>query len=292
MNLIDTPYLSTKQIISDQYAVIGNPIQHSKSPRIHTLFAAQTEQSLEYGKILGETEKFSTQVRAFFSNGGKGLNVTLPFKQEAWRLANQSSNRANQAQAANTLMLSNDGKILADNTDGLGLIRDLVYNHAIKLQERSILLLGAGGAARGVIGALLEQTPAYLCIANRTPHKATELVNACTFNSKYAEKICGGGLDIVHNYASFDIIINATSASLTGKMLALPNECLHSNSIIYDMLYADQPTPFMRWGLECGAKLALDGLGMLVEQAAEAFLLWRGVRPDTKKVLQILRSTM
>lgn len=287
-NKVYTKVVASANKIKDRYAVIGNPIHHSKSPYIHTMFATQTGQILEYGRILGDTENFAIQVQDFFNNGGKGLNVTLPFKLDAWRLADQCSDRANHAQAANTLMLMSDGKIFADNTDGLGLIRDLVHNYKIVLKERAILLLGAGGAAHGVINSIIEQEPEYVFIVNRTSSKAITLANKVIFNSKSVKKIYGGGFDAIKNN-NFDIIINATSAGLTGQMPELPEKCLIKGGIVYDMLYADQSTPCMRWGLEHGANLAVDGLGMLIEQAAESFSLWRGVRPDTNIVLQALR---
>jgi len=271
----------------DRYAVIGNPIHHSKSPRIHTMFAAQTGQNIKYSRILGKTNCFAAQVREFFDNGGKGLNVTLPFKQDAYRLADQCSAIAEIAEAANTLMMAN-GKIFADNTDGLGIVRDFVYNHRINFTKHTILLLGAGGAAYGIIGSLLAQRPAHLFIANRTPTKAIALANKFV---SYPVLVKGGGFEDLKNQ-HFDIIINATSTELSGEQLTLPQGCLINDGVVYDMLYADAPTAFVRWGVEHGARVAVDGLGMLVEQAAEAFLLWRGVRPNTSEVIKNLRDCL
>lgn len=281
------PTLDHSMSTPDHYAVIGNPIQHSKSPDIHRAFAAQTCQNLEYGRILGSAEHFISQVREFFANGGKGLNVTLPFKQQAWLMADQHSPRVKLAEAANTLLQLSNGAIFADNTDGTGLMRDLVFNNGVIIEDRSVLLLGAGGAARGVLEALLKQQPKRLWIANRTGAKAEALAARLTV-SGFTGNIGGGGLDSL-NSKVFDCIINATAAGVSGQIPVIPDGCLRSEGIVYDMFYADTPTTFVRWGQEHGASLVLDGLGMLVEQAAEAFLLWRGVRPDTKAVLRMLR---
>lgn len=243
---------------------------------------------LEYGRVLGQPQNFTAQVHDFFAAGGHGLNVTLPFKQDAWHLATQRSPRADYAEAANTLMRMPDGSLFADNTDGAGLVRDLVINHGISITGRSILLLGAGGAARGVLPALLEQKPASIMVVNRTAAKATDLVKHLTATFAATGILQGGGMELIGR-ERFDIIINATSAGLSGQTPPLPVTCLLSDGIVYDLLYADQPTPFMRWGLAHGAGLAVDGLGMLVEQAAESFWLWRRVRPETKAIMQLLR---
>lgn len=273
----------------DRYAVIGNPIAHSKSPLIHAAFAEQTGQLLVYERILGTVDSFATQVHEFFNNGGCGLNVTLPFKQAAWQLADACSDRVAMAEAANTLVYTPEGKIFADNTDGLGIVRDLVHNYGVNLNGQSILLIGAGGAARGVLHALLEQNPKQLFIVNRTAAKAYALVAQLSNNLKFHSQVEAGNLDAVQD-KSFDLIINATSASLAGVVPALPTDCLIPGGVVYDMFYATEPTAFIQWGIQQGASLAVDGLGMLVEQAAESFLLWRGVRPNTDTVLKMFRG--
>ena len=269
----------------DRYAVMGNPIAHSKSPRIHTLFAEQTRQQLEYTAILVELDGFEDAVARFLASGGKGLNITVPFKEAAWALAHTRSPRAERAGAVNTLLLDASGEHFGDNTDGAGLVRDLAGNHGVELQGRRILLVGAGGAARGVLQPLLGEGPALLVIANRTPDKAVELARSfCELG-----RIEGCGLDALEGL-SFDIIINATAASLAGKVPALPASIVTGASCCYDMMYGDRPTAFMEWARAQGASRTLDGLGMLVEQAAESFYLWRQVRPDTRPVIEALRG--
>lgn len=272
------------------YAVIGNPIAHSKSPAIHAAFARQTGQEIAYERILGEADSFVTQVQAFFATGGRGLNITLPFKEAAWCMATQGSQAAQLAGAANTLMRLLDGGLYADNTDGPGLIRDLTINHQVPLTAQNILLLGAGGAARGVVRALLEQTPTKLVIANRTASKALALAERLVPGAAIPTLVQAGGLDMLVKQR-FDIIINATSAGIEGQVPPIPKDCLIPGGVAYDMLYADKPTPFVRWGRNHGARLATDGLGMLVEQAAESFYLWRGIRPNTVAVLQAMRQS-
>ena len=268
----------------DKYAVMGNPIAHSKSPSIHSLFAAQTGQELEYTAILVEPGNFANAVAEFLSQGGKGLNITVPFKQEAWALVGSRSERAERAGAVNTLGLNESGNHFGDNTDGAGLVRDLMVNHGAVLAGKRLLLVGAGGAARGVIEPLLNEKPALLVIANRTPDKAIDLARSfCDLG--HTE---GCGLDGPEGQ-DFDIIINATAASLTGEVPALPTSIITAESWCYDMMYADQATAFMNWADEQGADKIMDGLGMLVEQAAESFYLWRGVRPDTAAVIKELR---
>lgn len=276
-------------LVPERYAVIGNPIAHSQSPRIHAAFAQQTGQCLIYERILGDTESFAVQVREFFNAGGRGLNVTLPFKVAAWQLANHCSGRAAIAEAANTLVYNGDGTIFADNTDGPGIVRDLVCNYGVHFSEMSILLIGAGGAARGVIYALLEQKPRSLFVVNRTAIKAHALVAKLLAYSAFNSSIRAGGLENIDGLC-FDLVINATSASINGVVPVLPDGCVKSGGIVYDMFYSTQLTAFMQWGIEQGASLVVDGLGMLVEQAAESFLLWRGVRPDTGVVLKMLRT--
>jgi shikimate dehydrogenase len=271
--------------MTDRYAVMGNPVAHSKSPRIHTLFAAQFGHDIEYRDILVEPGHFSQAVAEFQAQGGKGLNVTVPFKEEAWALASTRSARAQHAGAVNTLLLDPSGSHHGDNTDGVGLVCDLKINQGCQLAGRGILLLGAGGAARGVIEPLLDEQPSLLVIANRTPGKAVELARAF---HEYG-RVDGCGLGALAE-RSFDVIINATAAGLRGEVPALPPEVVLAHSWCYDMMYADEPTAFMRWAQELGAERVLDGLGMLVEQAAEAFYLWRGVRPATDPVIQSLRQ--
>jgi shikimate dehydrogenase len=270
--------------MTDRYAVVGNPIEHSKSPVIHAAFAEQTGQDLEYGRLLGDPGAFESQVRAFFAEGGRGLNVTVPFKERAWSLADERSPRAESAGAANTLIPLADGRLRADNTDGVGLVRDLRHNNEVRLAGRSILLLGAGGASRGVVRPLLEEGPERLVIANRTAAKAEQLAADL---SKLGP-VQGCGLDALAG-RRFDIIINGTAAGLGGQVPAIPDDCLRPGGVSYDMMYSDRPTAFVLWGRQQGAALALDGLGMLVEQAAESFYLWRGVRPETGPVMRLLR---
>jgi shikimate dehydrogenase len=271
--------------MTDRYAVIGNPIAHSKSPRIHTLFAAQLGHDIEYRAILVEPGHFARAITDFQAQAGKGLNITVPFKEEAWALAASRSKRAQRAGAVNTLLLNPSGAHYGDNTDGMGLVRDLKINQGCELAGRTVLLLGAGGAARGVIESLLDEKPSLLVIANRTPGKAIELVRAF----RESGRVEGCGLDALAG-RPFDIIINATAAGLRGEVPALSHGVVQAHSWCYDMMYADEPTAFMRWAQEHGAEKTLDGLGMLVEQAAEAFFLWRNVRPATGPVIQALRQ--
>jgi shikimate dehydrogenase len=269
----------------DQYAVMGNPVAHSKSPQIHALFAAQTRQDMTYRAILVKPGGLADAVAEFASSGGRGLNITVPFKEDAWALATQLSARAERAGAVNTLVLHHSGEHYGDNTDGAGLVRDLRDNHGARLQQARVLLVGAGGAARGVIEPLLQERPQLLVIANRTAGKAVELARSfCDLG--YVE---GCGLPDLEGQM-FDIVINATAASLSGEVPELPCSILTPQSWCYDMMYGDRPTAFMEWSLARGAARALDGLGMLVEQAAESFYLWRKVRPDTAAVIAALRN--
>ncbi|NEX18803.1 shikimate dehydrogenase [Thiorhodococcus mannitoliphagus] len=271
--------------MADQYAVIGNPIAHSKSPAIHAEFARQTGQDLEYGRILGSLDDFAADVRQFITQGGRGLNVTVPFKEQAWALADERSARAETAGAVNTLIRLEDGRLRGDNTDGVGLVRDLSANHGFDFSNASVLLLGAGGASRGVLVPLLETGLAELVIANRTASKAVDLAALAA----PLGAVVGCGLDALAG-RHFDLIINATSAGLSDSVPDIPDDCLRNDGWTYDMLYGDRPTAFCRWGQDHGAARALDGLGMLVEQAAESFRLWRDVRPETASVIQLLRG--
>jgi shikimate dehydrogenase len=276
----------------DRYAVIGNPIAHSQSPRIHTHFAAQTAQNMVYESLLAPLDGFRQSVFDFRAAGGRGLNVTVPFKLEAYDLADQRSPRATRAGAVNTLILHPDGRIEGDNTDGIGLVRDLQF-HGVTIAAARVLILGAGGAVRGVLAPLLAEHPASLAIANRTPDKAQQLAldfaDLCEQSPDYRCTLNGCSYDSLQGQ-SFDLVINGTSASLSGDLPPLPDELLAPNAIAYDMAYGHEPTPFQRWAATHGARLALDGYGMLLEQAAASFYLWRGVRPETLSLRQNLRG--
>lgn len=271
---------------TDRYAVFGHPISHSQSPRIHRLFAEQTGQQLTYSAEDVTPETFETSVNTFIRTGGRGLNCTVPLKELAFRRADILSIRAQRSKAVNTLALLPDGSLYGENTDGAGLARDLTRNLGIKLTGKRILILGAGGATRGILEPLLQLKPLRLDIANRTPDKAVKLAN------EFADlgPITGGGFQAFAG-ASYDIILNATAASLTGELPDLPPGILAQDGACYDLAYGQQPTAFVRWGQEQGARLSVDGIGMLVEQAAEAFLLWRGIRPDTAPVLAALNAS-
>lgn len=266
----------------DLYAVVGNPIAHSKSPQIHSAFAAQTQQAMQYEKLLWPKEGFAQEAQAFFAAGGAGLNVTVPFKEDAYAFAQQHTVRAQQAGAVNTLKRLENGQILGDNTDGAGLVADLKRLGWI-LAHKRILLLGAGGAARGVIGPLLAENPVSITIANRTPSKAAQLVTLFGNNPLMATS-----LEDLNG--PFDIIINGISAGLHGEMPALPSSIWGSHTRAYDMVYGPSRTPFLTLAAEHGAVDSADGLGMLVGQAAEAFFLWRGVIPAVEPVLARLRA--
>jgi shikimate dehydrogenase len=271
--------------MTDRYAVIGNPVAHSKSPRIHAEFARQTGQDISYGKLHAELEDFEAAVQRFRDEGGRGLNVTVPFKHRAHALASRPSLRAEQAGAVNTLVFAADG-IAGDNTDGVGLVRDLTVNLGCEIAGRRVLLLGAGGASFGVCGPLLDRKPAALVIANRTEEKAVGL--AQRFSRYYPDAdLAGAGYPAIAGRA-FDLVVNATSAGLSGKMPPLSRAAFAPGAVAYDMVYG-RATPFLELAAEAGARTA-DGLGMLVEQAAESFRLWRGVRPDTAPVIALLRS--
>ena len=261
--------------MTDRYGVMGHPVAHSKSPFIHARFAEQTAQNLSYEAIHVEPGGFAEAVEAFRADSGRGLNVTLPFKQEAFALSDPVSERARRAGAVNTLTLSGETSS-GDNTDGIGLVRDLTVNLSIKLRGRRLLLVGAGGAARGVIGPLLDERPEVLVIANRTASKADAL---CAMFGDQGAIRSASFEDLAAD--AFDLIINATSASVSGELPPVPASAL-----------ANGGTAFVRWGRSAGAEAAHDGLGMLVEQAAESFLIWRGIRPDTAPVLEALRRAL
>lgn len=268
---------------TDRYAVFGNPIEHSKSPFIHARFAEQTGQRLSYTAELVEPGDFEKAVARFADNNGKGLNITVPFKQDAWQLATRRSERAERAGAVNTLVINAPGDYFGDNTDGTGLVRDLSKNFGFELVNKNILIIGAGGAVRGVIEPLLEQRPASLTIANRTREKAVQLAD----DFSDLGTIRGCGLD-EFGEGSFDLIINGTSASLVGELPPLPASLIGKHTFCYDMMYASEATPFMQWASQHGAERVADGKGMLVEQAAESFRIWRGCKPETAPVIEAL----
>ena len=271
------------------YAVMGNPIGHSKSPQIHRAFAKQTGQNITYEAILVDMGGFEQAVGNFVATGGKGLNITVPFKRDAWKFVNARSTRAELAGAVNTIVVNNDQSLFGDNTDGVGLVRDLTQNQGLNLQDKKVLLLGAGGAARGVLEPLLNEKPALLLVANRTPDRAHELskvfaamgnIKGCAFTA------------LAQQTEGFEVIINATSASLQGEVPDIPGTLIATHSVCYDMMYGAEPTEFLRWSAEQGAVRCVDGLGMLVEQAAESFYLWRNVRPSTPEVIAQIRQSL
>ncbi|MFN3713565.1 MAG: shikimate dehydrogenase [Alcanivoracaceae bacterium] len=264
-----------------RFAVFGNPIAHSRSPQIHQAFAAQRGVSVDYQRILAPLEDFPLSVRRFFADGGIGANVTVPFKEEAWGLCDVLTDRARSAGAVNTLW-QEEGKLHGDNTDGIGLITDLRDNLNWPLRDQHILIVGAGGAVRGVLGPLLAEQPALVRIANRTEEKARDL--ALMFAGR-GVPVFGSGLERLRG--PFELIINATSAGLSGDMPELPANLIGATTRCYDMIYGD--TPFLRWAGQHQCNARADGLGMLVEQAAEAFSRWHGWRPDTASVMDQMR---
>ncbi len=270
--------------MTDHYAVIGNPISHSKSPLIHTEFAKQTNQDIDYIAKEVPLDNFTGSLKQLQADGFKGINITVPFKEQAWQQVSNKSPHAERAGAINTLVFNDDGTYYGDNTDGIGLCRDLTDNNQVELTGKRLLLLGAGGAARGVIEPLLSYKPSQLVIANRTASKAHDLaVLFAEFGS-----IEGTGFDQITG--KFDVIINATSASLHGEVPPLPNDILNINASCYDMMYSNTDTAFIVWAKQHGAAKAIDGLGMLIEQAAEAFRIWRKIKPETQKVIQTIRN--
>ncbi|SEQ22564.1 shikimate dehydrogenase [Amphritea atlantica] len=275
--------------MTDRYAVFGNPIKHSKSPLIHTAFAQQTRQDLEYTSVLVPEDGFNEAVDNFLAveGEGKGLNITVPFKVEAWQKAECHSDRARMAGAVNTLYRNQTGQLCGDNTDGLGLVADITRNNDGEIAGKDLLILGAGGAVRGVLEPILALHPARLVIANRTVAKAEQL--AQLFADHGAIEACS--YDQL-NGQQFDLVINGTAASLQGEVPPLPDDLLRPGAWCYDMMYAAEVTPFNRWAAAHGAEKTLDGLGMLVEQAAESFAIWRGIRPDTSELIQELRHQL
>jgi shikimate dehydrogenase len=271
----------------DRYAVVGYPVKHSRSPFIHGMFAKQTDQNISYQMMEVTPQQLDIEVKKFFEEGGKGLNITVPHKQAVKQSTQFQTPRAELAGAVNTIVLMQDGTLLGDNTDGVGLLNDLTQNLHLTLRDTRILLLGAGGAARGVVAPLLQQAPSELVIANRNVERADQLVEEFmtlgTLSSVAFEDV---------EPSPFDLVINATSASLQGEMPSLPTGIIGENTLCYDMAYSKDDTVFTRWAKQQGAEQAVLGWGMLVEQAAESFFLWRGVRPDTKPVLEALLKPM
>jgi len=269
----------------DRYAVIGHPIAHSRSPWIHARFAQQTGQHLVYTAIDAAPAELTLSVRGFFAQGGRGLNVTVPHKLRVLELLDDLSERARIAGAVNTIVRESDGRLRGDNTDGIGFVRDLTHNLQVPVSGKRVLLLGAGGAARGLLAPLLALKPAVLVIANRSPERARDLAAAFTTHGPVQ------GTDFAQLESQrFDLIVNATAASLHGELPPLPPAVLAAAAVCYDLVYAHGSTPFTRWARECGVAQCATGAGMLVEQAAESFLLWRGVRPETAAVLAALRA--
>lgn len=269
--------------MTDLYAVFGNPINHTKSPAIHRQFAEQTHQDMQYNKQLVNEGEFAQSAQDFFAQGGKGLNITVPFKMDAYCFAQKLTARAERAGAVNTLALLSDGTILGDNTDGIGMLHDM-HNLGWELGGKRLLVLGAGGAVRGVLQPLLEEHPAQIIIANRTLNKAEELARQFQdlgdIQARSFEQLAG---------ESFNLVINGTSASLQGELPPLPDNLFAVNAYCYDMMYSAEPTVFLQWAKEKGASQLADGLGMLVGQAAEAFYLWRHIRPEVVPVITSLR---
>jgi shikimate dehydrogenase len=270
--------------VADEYGVFGHPVNHSLSPFIHGLFARQTGQLMSYRPHDVAPEEFAARVQEFFARGGRGLNVTLPHKIAAVEVAQELTARAAHAAAVNTLAIKGDG-ILGDNTDGAGLVRDLCDNLGLVVTNRRLLVIGAGGATRGILAPLLGLSPTVVVIANRTPGRAEAL--SAAFSDLGQTQ--GVGFEYLEPQP-FDLIINATSASLSGEMPPLPAGVIGEHTVCYDLAYGRSATAFVRWARSQGCAQALQGLGMLVEQAAESFRLWRGVRPATGAVLEVLRE--
>jgi shikimate dehydrogenase len=265
---------------------MGNPVAHSKSPQIHAAFARQTGEPVVYQAIHVALDGFPAALDAFQEMGGKGLNITVPFKEAAWQASHVRTSRAQRARAVNTLWFDQSGRRHGDTTDGIGLVRDLTVNHDIQLSGKDVLVLGAGGAVRGILDPLFDQKPARVVIANRTVSRAGELAGlfadrgtlaACDYEALRGQQ--------------FHVVINGTSASLQGTVPPLPDDLLLPDACCYDMMYAETDTVFISWARDHGVAVALDGIGMLVEQAAESFYIWRGVRPETGKVIEMLRKT-
>lgn len=269
----------------NKYAVIGNPIKHSKSPEIHGAFAKQEQVALEYHRILSEQTNFTDTVNSFFAEGGSGLNVTVPFKLIAYEQCVHVDEYAKAAQAVNTISLNEHRQWIGANTDGIGLLTDLKNNLRLSIKNKSILVLGAGGATRGILLPLLNEQPKKIIIANRTIDKAIHLANSFEY---LGPAIHGCGFaDVSHS--AFDIVINATSASLNNTVPPIASHLVNENTVCYDLAYSDEPTVFIDWATQQGVKSVHDGIGMLIEQAAESYYIWRDFKPNTKEIFTLLR---
>ncbi|MFN0317879.1 MAG: shikimate dehydrogenase [Burkholderiales bacterium] len=273
----------------DRYAVVGNPVAHSKSPLIHGAFAKQTGQDIAYERLLSPLDGFLATVEGFRAGGGKGVNVTVPFKLEAYRMATIHSARARLAQACNCLRFDASA-IFGDNTDGNGIVTDIEHTLSVPLRGQRILIMGAGGAVQGILGPVLDCAPAQVVVANRTEEKARHLVDYFLDCPAYAASPISASGYAALNGAAFDVVINGTSSSLSDTVPALPPGVFAQRSLAYDMMYGKGQTPFLTLARAQGASILADGLGMLVEQAAESFLVWRGIRPATAPVIAMLKA--
>jgi len=274
---------------ADRYVVVGHPVAHSRSPQIHAAFAEQTGQAIAYDRLLAPLDGFEATLRAFVASGGKGCNVTVPFKFEAFALCPRHTPRATLAQAANTLRFDEQGW-LADNTDGVGLMADIQAAAGVPLAGRRVLLIGAGGAAAGVLGPLLATRPALVVVANRTLQRAIDLV-ARHHSVAQAHAVALSASELTAPGEGFDVVLNASASSLAGGAMPVPASVLKPGALAVDLMYGAAAAPFLAWATTHGA-VARDGLGMLVEQAAESFSLWRDVRPTTAPVLALLRARL
>lgn len=287
--MTSSPIAHPDKTVLGKYAVFGNPIHHSKSPRLHQAFAQQTGESIQYTAELVDVNNFSSAADAFFADGGQGLNVTVPFKIEALHYADTLTERAQVAGAVNTLINTGDD-IVGDNTDGIGFVDDVTHNLQWPLTGKRILILGAGGAVRGLLGPLLEQQPAAITIANRTVAKAESLLGTLAQKTPSSCERHACHYDDVAT--PFELVINGTSASLHGELPRLSPKVITENTYCYDMMYGKEPTAFMQWAEQQGARSVADGLGMLVCQGAESFYQWRGVKPTAQPVITLLRQSM
>ena len=265
----------------DRYAVVGYPIEHSQSPMIHRSFAHLTGEELSYDLLRVKPTCFEVAVREFAASGGKGLNITLPHKEAAFELANELGPEAKKAKAVNTLSILSPTEIRGDNTDGIGFLRDLTENNGLRLKNKSVLILGAGGAARGIIPPLMESNIGELALANRTIERANNLAD--TFST--TDRICVYSFEKLHEIQPYDVVINATSAGIKGESFEFPSNIISPDTFCYDLSYGLTQTPFVTWAYENGARKIAQGWGMLIEQAAESFWIWRGIRPDTRALL-------
>ena len=270
----------------DRYAVIGFPIEHSRSPLIHRLFAQQTGENVAYSRLAATPDEFKSTVQQFADAGGRGLNVTVPHKGAAFDLAEEVGPEARRAGAVNTLSFAAGGRVRGDNTDGIGFCRDIERNHDLRMYGKRVLILGAGGAARGVLAALLDAGLGRLVVANRTVQKAADLLAALSAPDNFS--VCS--LPEVADQEPFDVVINATSLGLHSAELPFSPSCMGPETFAYDLVYGPQQTPFVQWATHHGAGKAVQGWGMLVEQAAESFFLWRGIRPNTAPILESVRE--